>query len=163
MNAGHPFRRLGTQSGVTLIELMVSVLAASIVLVTVSRLAVSNQRMIAGGHSQAALQQEVARLVETVTRDVRRAHTVAVVGASGFNTYDDDGNVLHVFGRQTTGGLRLFVRDGITISDGDCTALIAAVNADSTVLDFNLSLADAVGNQSEGFIQVCVRNRALEF
>lgn len=163
MSVGHPFRRLGTQSGVTLIELMVSVLAASIVLVTVSRLAVSNQRMIAGGHGQAALQQEVARLVETVTRDVRRAHTVAVVGASGFNTYDGDGNVLHVFDQQTTGGLRLFMRDGITISDRDCTGLIAATNADSTVLDFTLSLTDAAGNRSDGFIQVCVRNRALEF
>lgn len=156
-------RRGAAETGLTLLEMMIAIMASVIVALAISRLAVSNQRLIVGGHDQAYLQQEVARMIETVSRDVHVAHAVATNGDAEFRTFDAAGTVLHVFRRITESGGARLQRDGVALSDRACAVLSATTTADSTVLDLNLSLTDDIGNQSGGFTQVCVRNRALEF
>jgi Tfp pilus assembly protein PilV len=158
----HASRRPG-QLGLTLIEMMVAILASVIVVLSLSRMAVSNQRMISGGFDQAYLQQEMARLLERVTRDVHVAHAVAVSGATEFRTFNASGAVLHTYRSNTADGSTRFQRDGVALTDRNCGALNVTSNADSTTLDIDLTLVDAEGNESSGFTQVCVRNRALEF
>lgn len=163
MNVRRRWDRRAAQLGLTLIEMMVAILASTIVALSLSRMAVSNQRLVYGGHDQALLQQEMARLVESVSRDVHSAHAVAVNGDTEFRTFAANGAVLHVFRRNTADGTTRFLRDDIALTDRNCTALTVATDGDSTTLSFGLTLSDASGNESSGFTQVCVRNRTLEF
>ncbi len=155
-------RRRG-QSGLTLIEMVIAIMASTILVLALSRMAVSNQRLIVGGRDQAVLQQEMARLIETVSRDIHVAHAVAASGDAEFRTFDASGAVLHVFRLDSAGAAARFQRDGVALTDRICAALSITTNADSTALALDLSLADDEGNASDGFTQVCVRNRALEF
>lgn len=163
MNARMDGRRGAAETGLTLLEMMIAIMASVIVALAISRLAVSNQRLIVGDHDQAYLQQEVTRMIETVSRDVRVAHAVASSGDAEFRTFDASGAVLHVFRRVTESGGARFQRDGVALTDRACASLSVSTTVDSTALDLNLSLSDDIGNQSGGFTQVCVRNRALEF
>lgn len=163
MNVRRRRDRHAAQLGLTLIEMMVAILASAIVALSLSRMAVSNQRMVFGGHDQAYLQQEMARLIETVSRDVHSAYAVTATGDTEFRTYDAGGGVLHVFRRNTADGTTRFLRDNVALSDRNCTTLNVTTDDDSTTLNIDLTLSDAAGNESSGFTQVCVRNRTLEF
>lgn len=151
------------QSGLTLVELMIAIFISSVVVLALGRFVVSHERMIIGGRNQAYLQQEMSRMFDTLGRDIHSSHAVYANGTSQFSTYDRDGSVLHVYAKTASGGSYRLTRDGTALTDRACRMLNITTDADSTVLDLSLSLADVSGNQADGYIRLCVRNRALEF
>lgn len=155
-------RRNLDQRGVTLLELMVSILASSIIILSVGRIATTNSSMIREGQDQARLQQDVSRLLDRITRDVRAAERVTRVGATGFRTYVGAATQ-HVYTLSGSGNDLRLQRDGVVLLDCTCSTLAATSTSDSTTLDIRLSMTDEHGNRAEGYTAAVVRNNNLGF
>lgn len=150
------------QSGVTVLELMISLMAAFIIIMAVGRIAVTNTTMIKSGQDQALLQQEVTRLLNQITHDVRAAELVASVGTNGFRTYSG-GSTQHVYQLNGSGAAARLQRDGVDLLDRTLSNLVATTTADSSTLNIRLGVTDLHGNNAEGFTSAVVRNNNLGF
>ena len=155
--------RTSDQRGVTLIEIVVSLLASSIIILSIGRIVTTNQSMIKGGSDKAVLQQELSRTLVQITNDVRAAHSVVRTGNGEFRTFDKGGTQLHVYQRVGADDDARIRRDGVLVTDRICTVLTAATNADSTHLHLDLTFADLSSNRVAGHTAASVRNRTTDF
>lgn len=155
-------RRAG-QGGLTLLELMVSILASAIIIMGIGRIVTTNQTMIKGGSDKAILQQEMTRALTLITSDVRAARAVVATGDNGFTILDRTGAQAHVYVLAGTGDEARISRDGAQVTDRICSALTAVASADSTNLLLDLTFVDPGGNRVAGHTAASVRNKTMEF
>lgn len=158
-----PRRRRTEQAGLTLVEMMVAILTSAIVVMSLGRLVTTNQTMVFGGRSQAVLQQDISRVLNVITQDVRESRWVAAQSAAEFRTYDTAGDVTHVYLLTAVEGENRVFRDGAAMAQNACDSLIVAASPDSTILTVSLGLSDNRDNATAGFTAVSVRNHAMEF
>ncbi len=158
-----PRRRRTGQAGLTLVEMMVAILTSAIVVMSLGRLVTTNQTMVFGGRSQAVLQQDISRVLNVITQDVRESRWVAAQSAAEFRTYDTAGGVTHVYLLTAVEGENRVFRDGAAMAQNACDSLIVAASPDSTILTVSLGLSDNRDNATAGFTAVSVRNHAMEF
>ena len=151
------------QAGLTLIEMMVAIVASSIVVMSLGRLVTTNQTMVFGGRSRAVLKQDVSRVLNVITQDVRESRWVMAQSAAEFRTYDTAGAVTHVYLLTAVDGDNLVTRDGMALAQNACDNLAVAASPDSTILTVSLGLSDDRQNATAGFTAVSVRNHAMEF
>jgi hypothetical protein len=150
------------QAGVTMIELLISLIASFIIIFSIGRIAMTNQSIIALGQDQARLQQEVTRLLTTITRDVHASQHVVKVSSTEFRTLLA-GGVTHTYQLTGSGAGARLQRDGVDFVDRTCNALNTTASADSTGIEVALTLTDARGNTASGYTTVTVRNSNLSF
>jgi len=162
-SARTPGPRPSGQAGLTLVEMMVAILASTIVVLSLGRLVITNQNMVFGGRSRAVLQQDISRVLNLITEDVRESRWVAAQSAAEFRTYDVAGGVTHVYRLTASEGANRITRDGVALAQNACDSLTVAASPDSTILTVSLGLSDDRENATAGFTAVSVRNHAMEF
>ncbi len=151
------------QAGLTLIEMMVAIVASGVVVMSLGRLVTTNQTMVFGGRSRAVLQQDISRVINVITQDVRESRWVMAQSDAEFRTYDHAGGVTHVYLVTAVDGGNLVTRDGVALAQNGCDSLTVAASPDSTILTVSLGLSDNRQNATAGFTAVSVRNHAMEF
>lgn len=100
-NPGRRQRSGGCEAGFTLAEMLVGIGAATLILIALILGSISLQRSFAGGDQYATAQDSQLRVMDYLTRDLRRASSVTVSGDGSqvsvtvpdyYDKYDANGN-----------------------------------------------------------------------
>jgi len=155
-------RPAAEQGGFTLVELMVALTASLIVTFALGQLVMTNQRAWRDGTDRAVLQQNLSQVLDWIGSDVRGAARVDLQGGSSFRLLDRNGQALHTYTLQTSGGDTLLQRDGRTLVPRTCPVFSVAANADTTILTITVDLRGQYGKRVSATTAVAIRGRDLE-
>ena len=150
------------QRGFTLTELMIASFMSVFVLLALGRLILMNQRSWEWGRDKAVLQQNTTEALEWMARQVRAAHSIAVVDSTEFRTYDSSGTLLNTYRRVVSGGGRL-QQNGSDLVDRRCTGFIVTTDDDTSSVILQLALEDDSGSQVAATTRAAIRNRSHAF
>ncbi|MBC8423605.1 prepilin-type N-terminal cleavage/methylation domain-containing protein [bacterium] len=151
------------QSGISLIELMVAIMASGIVLFALGNIVVVNQQAMKRSQERVALQSHATVVMSRMARAVRGANRIEVTGANTFRLRDLNGALTSTF--QLTGtadGPRLQM-DGVDMAEIDCTRFAVTTNVDTTSVTLDLELTTTDGVILGELNTVSIRNRTLEY
>jgi prepilin-type N-terminal cleavage/methylation domain-containing protein len=155
--------RQGNRHGYSLIEMMIALFLALIVVLALGKLITANQRSWAWGRDKAELQANTTEALEWMARSIRSANTLTLTGADEFNTFDQDGTLLHTYRLGSDAGETRVLEDDRSLVARRCTHFVVDANEDTTSLTLSLELVDRAGNHVAGFSRATVRNQTLEF
>lgn len=109
------------QRGVTLMEMMVSILASLIVVMALGRVMTLNHQAWDSHRDKSDVQNNAALILERMSRTVRTASTIEVTGGDSFVVRDGAGNTVHAYALSGDGSAARIQEDGVKMADETCT------------------------------------------
>jgi type II secretory pathway pseudopilin PulG len=133
-------RRLHSRRGLGMIELLIAVLLAGFLTLAVGVIYLASIEAWRNGQIKLTLQQEVTRVQEQVSRDVRGSRRIDSPSAGELYCYDaDDAQIVYYEYDSVTDELS---RNGIPIMDYDCIGVTFDTTAERNAVRLLLEFQD---------------------
>lgn len=139
-------RNANGQRGITLMEMMVSILASLIVVMALGRVMTINSQAYDSNRDKSDSQSNASLILERMTRATRQASVIEVVSSDEFRVRDGAGNVVHTYSRSGSGSGARLQEDGVDMSPEACTQFSITADSDTTSLLLSLTLAGDDGS-----------------
>ncbi len=125
MRAAPRARRL---AGYTMIELVIALMLTLLVALAAGTIVLTNQRSFRQGQRKLVMQQEAARAVEQIARDVRRARWIDVDSANPDRLALRDSTEFRAYKRDVSDGVQKVLQSSdeqsyAPLADQECTEL----------------------------------------
>ncbi len=156
MNAALRARR---QAGYTMAELVIALLLTLLVALAAGTIVLTNQRSFRQGQGKLTMQQEAARAVEQMARDVRRARWMDSPSPDQLVLLASDGTQFRIYSLGASGGVQKVLQDGAPLVAQECTGLSFTTNPDTTAVFIVLELRDKADNRVKMESTAAIRNR----
>lgn len=147
-----------------MIELVIALMLTLLVALAAGTIVLTNQRSFRQGQGKLTMQQEAARAVEQIARDIRRARWIDVDTANPDRLALRDSTEFRAYKRGLSDGVQKVLQSVNEQSYAplvaqECTALSFAANADTTAVFIVLELRDAADNRVKMESTAAIRNR----
>ena len=151
------------QRGVTLIELMVAIVASSIVLFALGNIVLANQKAMKRSENRASMQGHTTVIMAQMARAIRGANSIEIIGANAFRLRDLSGSVTHTYQLVTNNDGPRLQQDGVAMAEMNCTRFTVTTNTDTTNVTLDLELTSPEGVVLNELNTVAIRNRTLKY
>lgn len=146
-----------------MVELAVAVFLSFFVVLALGQIILTSQRSWEWGRDKAVLQQNATEALEWMSRSVRSAHTLRVVSATEFRTYDENNALVHTFRLATVSGVPKLQQDGNVLAPRKCTLFDVVPDPDTTSVKMTVELEDNTGNRVAALTRSAIRSRYLQY
>ena len=117
-----------------------------VVVLALGALIQANRASFAWGQDKASLQQNVSEALDWMTRSIRAARTLQVNGTEEFRTFDEAGNLEHVYERATDSGVPRLLVDGSPLIQRRCHSFLVTANSDTTSVTLKVVFESDAGD-----------------
>jgi Tfp pilus assembly protein PilW len=145
--------RITNQHGITLIEMMVSILASLLVVMSLGRVMTMNQNAWTSHRDKSDIQSNTASILDRMAMSVREASVIEVTSGNSFTLRDMSGAVSHTYAFDGSS----ILQDGVAMSSNGCTGFTVTADADATSLLLHLIMTTDDGSSTDSSTRISKR------